>query len=192
MRRGAKARRTTYQPIDRMASPENQQKHRHKTTQDHGSPKKGGHPHTSLARQDCTWAEAARASLGASNTLARLLPKSHGREGPGISIPLRRELTSANHMQILHRHRQFERISFQTLLPSREMLQRYRTEAHAAIRKRLGVNLSHTNTMGDAVTVVTKKADRYQDEWILITGDIRDRFPNARAAVTTYEQQRKQ
>ena len=74
---------------------------------------------------------------------------------------------------------------------TRELLQRHRTEAHEAIRKRLGVNLSYTDNLGDTVTIVTKKADRHQGEGIT-TVDIRVRFPSARAAVTTYEQQRNQ
>ena len=69
---GAKARRTTNQPIDRMASPENQQEHRHKTNQDQGSPKKGSQTHNTLARPDCTWAEAARASPCTSKTIVML------------------------------------------------------------------------------------------------------------------------
>ena len=75
-RRGAKARRTTNQPIGRMASPENQQYHRHKTYQDQGSPKKGSQSHNTLARPDCTWAEAARTSPGTSPTLT-ILPTYH-------------------------------------------------------------------------------------------------------------------
>jgi hypothetical protein len=64
-------------------------------------------------------------------------------------------------------------------------------EAYEAIRKRLGVNLSNTDNLGDTVTVITKKADQHQGEWIT-TGDIRVRYPRARAAVTTYEQRRNQ
>jgi uncharacterized protein (DUF1330 family) len=74
---------------------------------------------------------------------------------------------------------------------TRELLQRYRTEAHAAIRNRLGVNLNYTDNLGDTVIAVTKKADQHQGEWIT-TGDTRVRFPSVRAAVTTYEQQKNQ
>ena len=70
-------------------------------------------------------------------------------------------------------------------------MQRYRTEAHAYIRKRLGVNLSYTGNLGDTVTIVTKKADQHQGGWIA-TSDIRVRFPSARAAIIAYEQQRNQ
>jgi len=72
---------------------------------------------------------------------------------------------------------------------TRELLQRYRTEAHIAIRKRLGVNLFYTDALGDTVSLVTKKSDKHQGDWIL-TGDIKVRFPNKRAADTTYEQHR--
>ena len=72
-----------------------------------------------------------------------------------------------------------------------ELLQRYRTEAHASIRKRLGVNLFYTDALGDTVTIVTRKPDKHQGEYIL-TCDIRVRFPSRRAAFTTYEQQRNQ
>jgi hypothetical protein len=72
---------------------------------------------------------------------------------------------------------------------TRELLQSYRTEAHAAIRKRLDIYLFYTDTLGDTITVVTKKAEQNQGEWIT-AGDIKVNFPSARAAVITYEQQR--
>jgi len=71
---------------------------------------------------------------------------------------------------------------------TRELLQSYRTEAHAAIKKRLGINLFYMDTLGNTITVVTSKAEQHQGEWIL-TGDIKVRFSSARAAGTTYEQQ---
>ena len=74
---------------------------------------------------------------------------------------------------------------------TRELLQSYRKEAHAAIRKRLDINLFYTNTLGDTITVVTGKAEQHQGEWIT-TGDIRVTFPSGRAARTTYEQQMNQ
>ena len=74
---------------------------------------------------------------------------------------------------------------------TRVLLQRYRTEAHAAIRNHQGINLFHDDTLGDTITVVTKKAERQHGEWITI-GDIRAKFPSARAAGSLYEQQRSQ
>ena len=70
-------------------------------------------------------------------------------------------------------------------------MQRYRTEAHATIRKRLGVNLFCTDALGDIVTIVARKSDKHQGDWILAC-DIKIRFPNMRAACTSYEQQRNQ
>jgi hypothetical protein len=64
-------------------------------------------------------------------------------------------------------------------------------EAHAEIRKRLGINLFYTDALGAIVAVVTKKAEKHQGEWIP-TGDIRVRFPSVIAADTTCEQQRNQ
>ncbi len=49
---------------------------------------------------------------------------------------------------------------------TRELLQRYRTDAHAAIRNRLSVNLFHIDNLGDTITVVTKKAEQQHGEWI--------------------------
>jgi uncharacterized protein (DUF1330 family) len=45
--------------------------------------------------------------------------------------------------------------------------------------------------LGDTVTVVTRKSDKLQGDWIL-TGDIIVRFPSRRAAGAAYEQQRNQ
>ena len=70
-----------------------------------------------------------------------------------------------------------------------ERLHRYRTEAHATIRKRLGVNMFYTDALGDIVTIVNKKSEKHQEDWIL-TCDIRVRFPSKRAASTSYEQHR--
>jgi uncharacterized protein (DUF1330 family) len=55
----------------------------------------------------------------------------------------------------------------------------------------MGVNLFYTNTLGDTVTVVTKKAEQHKGEWIT-TGDIIVRFPSARETGAAYEQQRNQ
>ena len=55
----------------------------------------------------------------------------------------------------------------------------------------MGINLFYTNTLGDTITVVTRKAEQHQDEWVT-TGDDRVRFPSSRAAVTTYEHERTQ
>ncbi len=51
---GTEARRLTNQPVRRMASPEYQQVHHHKTIQDQGSPQKEGPIHPTLAKLDRT------------------------------------------------------------------------------------------------------------------------------------------
>jgi hypothetical protein len=51
--------------------------------------------------------------------------------------------------------------------------------------------LFYTNALGDTFTVVTRKSDKHQGDWIL-TRDIRVRFLSRRAVVATYEQQRNQ
>ena len=85
-------------------------------------------------------------------------------------------------------------IVFRHLCPAgqaatRELLQRLRTEAHSAIRKRLDMNLLYTDSQGDTITVVTKQSDH--GEWTT-TGDIWVRFSSATSAATAYEQQRNQ
>ena len=59
------------------------------------------------------------------------------------------------------------------------------------IRQRLGIHLLYTDAIGDTVTIVTRKTEKQQGEWTL-PGDIRVRFPSARAAASAYEQQRTQ
>ncbi len=116
---------------------------------------------------------------------------SHGRQGPGIHLPVCYTTLSPAHRTLLGQRRQQNDIVFRHLFPagqalSRELLQRLRTEAHAAIRKRLGMNLLYTDAQGDTVTVVTSKSDHGDRT---TTGDIRVRFSIARAAATAYEQQ---
>ena len=67
-----------------------------------------------------------------------------------------------------------------------ELLQHYRTVAHATICKRLGGKLFYTDALGDTVTVVAKKLYKHQGEWIL-TNATMVQFPSRRAAVTSYE-----
>jgi len=195
-RRGAKARRTINQPIGRMASPENQQEHRHKANHAHGSPNKGSQPHNTLARQDTTWVETARASPGTTKSVARLPTYHTVAKDLGFPYPFAKN----PHLLITGRYSgsqdSINELVFRHFFPAgqsatRELLQRYRTEAHAAIRNRLGVNLFHAETLGDTIKVVTKKAEQHHGEWIT-TGDIRLRFPSARAAGSAYEQQRSQ
>ena len=75
--RGAKARRTTNQPVGRMPSPEYHQEQANKTTQDHRAPQKGSQSPTSLMRPNRTRAEAARSSPSQNTDLAVKLPTYH-------------------------------------------------------------------------------------------------------------------
>jgi hypothetical protein len=64
-------------------------------------------------------------------------------------------------MTLLGQRRKKNEVVFRHLFPAgqaatRELLQRLRTETHAAIRKRLGMNHLYTDAHGDTVTVVTK------------------------------------
>ena len=74
-------------------------------------------------------------------------------------------------------------IFFRNVFPAghastRELLQSHRTAAHIAIRKRLGINLMHTDDKGDIIIVVTKKDDKQQGERIT-TRDIKVRFASS-------------
>jgi hypothetical protein len=192
-RRGAKARRTTNQPIGRMASPEIQQEHRRKADQDQGSPRIGSQTPKTIARQDNTWGETVLASPTSNKTVARLLTYHKVAKDQGFPYPFATNphllITGSysgsqdNSNELVFRH-----LFLAGQSATRELLQRYRTEAHAAIRNRLGINLFHTDTLGDTITVVTKKAEQQHGEWIT-TWDIRVRFPSARATRSTYERQ---
>jgi hypothetical protein len=70
---------------------------------------------------------------------------------------------------------------------TRELLQSCRTEAHRAVKNILGINLLPTDTHGDIITVVARKANNQQGTWTL-TGDIRVRFGNAKALIAAYQQ----
>jgi len=72
-----------------------------------------------------------------------------------------------------------------------KLLQSCRTAAHTTIRERLGINPLYTDAIRGSVIVVKRKTEKQQGEWTLI-GDLRVRFPSARAASTINEQQRTQ
>jgi hypothetical protein len=52
------------------------------------------------------------------------------------------------------------------------------------------MNLSYTDNMGDTVTIITKILINTKENGSRLATYIRVRFPNARAAVTTYEHHR--
>jgi hypothetical protein len=72
-----------------------------------------------------------------------------------------------------------------------EAATKLKNAAHGAINKRLGINRMHTDAHGDIINIVTKKSGHQQGAWIL-TWDIGIRFPNSRAAIAIYDQQRAQ
>jgi predicted negative regulator of RcsB-dependent stress response len=72
---------------------------------------------------------------------------------------------------------------------TRELLQSCRTEVHRAVKTRLGTNLLPTDTHGETITTITRKANNQTGTWTL-TGDIMIRFGSARAAISAYQQQR--
>jgi hypothetical protein len=72
---------------------------------------------------------------------------------------------------------------------TRELLPSCRTEAHPAVKTRMGINLLPTDIHGDTITIVARKSNNNIGTWTL-TGDIRIRFGNARVAISAYQQQR--
>ena len=123
-----------------------------------------------MARLDRFWADAARSSPGRNTDLAVKLPTYHTvARDPAVPYPFaanphllitgRYSGSSDNHNELVFRHLYPSRQA-----ASRERLHRYRTEAHATIRKRLGVNLLYTDALGDTVTVVTRKSDKHQGD----------------------------
>jgi hypothetical protein len=80
---------------------------------------------------------------------------SYGREGQGIFAENSHQLITARYSSITNNANKLVFTHFFLVGHSttRELLQRHRTEAHAAIRKRLGVSLSYTDNLGDTVTV---------------------------------------
>ena len=125
-------------------------------------PQKGSPSQTTLARTDRTWAEAARASLARKSNIAVGLPTYHAVEkDQAIPYPF----AAIPHLLIIGRYSSSRdnqnEIVFRHMHPAgqaatKELLQRYRTEAHVEIRKRFGMNLFYTDELGDTITLVTK------------------------------------
>jgi hypothetical protein len=121
-----------------------------------------------MVRPNRTWAEAACSSPGRNTELAVKLPTYHTvAKDPAVPYPFaanphllmtgRYSRSSENQNELVFRH-------VYRQAATRELLHRYRTEAHATIRKRLGVNLFYTDALGDTVTVVTKKSNKHQGD----------------------------
>ena len=123
-----------------------------------------------MARMGRSWADAARASPVRNKDLILKLPTFHTVAkdhaviypfvaNPHLLITCRYLGSSDNENEIVFIH-----VYPSRLAATRELLQRYRTEAYAAIRKRLGVNLFYTDALGDTVTVVTRICDKHQGD----------------------------
>ena len=152
-----------------MPSPENHQESAHTPSKDHRAPHKGSQSPTLLARSDRTWAEVARASPGSNVGIAVRLPTYRTIE-KDLAIPY--PFAANSHLLITCRYSRSvdnqNEIVFRHMHPAgqaatRELLQRYRTEAHIEIRKRLGISMFFTDALGDTITVVTKQAPRRLD-----------------------------
>ncbi len=118
-----------------------------------------------MVKPSRTWAEGARTSPGGNTDLAIKLPTYHTvaknqavpypfATNPHLFITYRYSGSSENQNELVFRH----------VIPAghattRELMQRYRTEADAAIRKRLGINMFYISELGDTVTVVTIKLE---------------------------------
>ena len=118
----------------------------------------------------------------------------YSREEIGSPISLRTEPTLTHHWQASGSSDNHNEIVFRHVYPAgqaatRELIERYCTEAHVEIRKRLGINMFYTDALGDTIIVVTRKPEKHQGDWIL-TGDISVRFPSPTVASQVYEQQR--
>jgi hypothetical protein len=147
-----------------MPSPEYHQKNLHKAPQDHKPPHKGSQSPTTLVRTDRAWADAARASPGSNTAIAVRLTTYHiVAKDPAIPYPF----ATNPHLLITGMYSwssdNQNELVFIHVNPSagqaatRELLQRYRTEAHVEIRKRLGINMFFTDALGYTITVVTRK-----------------------------------
>jgi hypothetical protein len=123
-----------------------------------------------MVRPDRTWAEAARSSPSQKTDLAVKLHTYHivamdsavpypFAANPHILITGRYSRSNNNKNELVFVH-----FYPAGQASTRELLQRYYTEAHAAIRKMLGVNFFYTDALGDTVTVVTRKSDKHQGD----------------------------
>ena len=167
-----------------------------------GSPRRhnsqGQHDETNLkqaiqpARPTSSWAEAIGHPQATHSLVPHRTPTYHT---VARDADYHHPLEAPPHLLLTGRYSgstlPWNEMVFRNVFPSgqaatRELLQSHRTTAHIAIRKRLGINLMHTDAQGDIITVVTKKMDKQQGEWTT-TGDIRFRFATSRATKSAYE-----
>ena len=161
-RRGAKARRTTKPPAGGAPSADYHQREHQNSPENHNPRKKQEDNHnTTLQRPAHTWAETVRESLAKHQTIVPSKSQTYHTVGkdvgfiypfvtqPHLLLTGRYSGSDDNKNDIVFRH-----IFHAGHAATRELLQRLRTEAHSAIRKRLGMNLLYTDSQGDTVTVV--------------------------------------
>jgi len=164
-RRGAKARRLSKQPHGTLPSHDNRHDytstpHQTQGQQGHNSPNKAHQP----ARPKLNWAEAigqppTQQIVKSRNPTYHTVSQDAGCPFPFENTP-HLLLTGRYSGSTLHQNELVFRHIYPVGLPAtRELLQSCRTEAHSAIRKRLGLNLMHTDDYGDVITVVTRKSE---------------------------------
>jgi len=148
--------------------PELQHEHRYKPPQGHGSLRKGGQHHTSLERPERTWADAARAS-SRNNKLTIMHPTFHT-VAKDLGLPYAFATISLLFITCTYSSNteNLNELVFKHVYPAgkaatRELLHSYSIEAHAAIYKRLGINLFCTDVMRYTLTDVTSKKESSTD-----------------------------
>ena len=124
-------------------------------------------------RPDRTWPEVARTSPGRNTDLAVTLltyhtvAKDHAvpyplATNPHLLITCKFSRSSDNQNEVVFKH-----VYLAGQAATMEFMHRCRTEGHATIRKRLGVNMFYTHALENTATVVTRKSEKHQGEWIL-------------------------
>ena len=178
-----------------MPSPGFTSEHRPKTLQDRGHYGRQDPTHNlSPAKPTLSYAEAAGLPPSQPQTTTTAQNPTYHIEAhdPRCSHPSKQ----IPHLLITGRY------SASTLLPNelafrnvfqpyhaatRELLKSCRTEAHRAVKTRMSINLFPTDTHGDTIMIVTRKANIQTGTWTL-TGDIKIHFGSARAAILAYQQ----
>ena len=167
-RRGAKARRTNKPSVGGSPPAGIHQRDHQKSRQDHNPRRQQGeNQHYTVEKTTRSWADAAGGSPTPHQAIITHKYQTYHTVGKdlGFTYPF----AAQPHLMLTRRYSSSEdkkneivfRHLFQAGQPAtRDLLQRLRTEAHSAIRKRLGMNLLYTDGLGDTVTVVTKKSEQ--------------------------------
>jgi len=162
-RRGAKARKLSKHSHGTSPSHDIRQDHSSTQQQTRARHDLSNPNHvTQPARPNLTWTEAighppSQQVVQFKNPTYHIVAHDAGHPFPFEHIPhliLTRRCSGSTLIQ--------NEIVFRHIYPighaaTKEMLQSCLTEAHVAIKKRLGLNLLHTDVHGDIITIVTKK-----------------------------------